>query len=111
VRRDHGSWSRIVAGWLDRYERFTPGVEGCDGSTVKLFPEGEPQPDHLLIIPRQFGGQSGIDADGFLTGAPELVAEFARSSRQYDLHAKKADYELAGVREYVVVDLDRRRIH
>jgi hypothetical protein len=49
MRPDHGKGSRIVAGSLDRYQRFTPGVEGGDGSTVKLDSEGEPQPDHLLL--------------------------------------------------------------
>ena len=44
-------------------------------------------------------------------GGPELVVEIARSSRHYDLNAKKADYERAGVREYLVIELDPDRIH
>jgi Uma2 family endonuclease len=40
-----------------------------------------------------------------------LIAETARSSRQFDLTKKKGDYERAGVREYVVVELDPDRIH
>ena len=39
------------------------------------------------------------------------MVEIARSSRYYDLNEKKADYERAGVREYVVVELDPDRIH
>jgi hypothetical protein len=46
-----------------------------------------------------------------ITGAPELVVEIARSSRHYDLNAKKADYERAGVVEYVVVALEPNRVH
>ena len=42
---------------------------------------------------------------------PELVVEIARSSRAYDLGAKKADYERAGVLEYVVVELEPDRVH
>jgi Uma2 family endonuclease len=111
MRWDHGKESRIVSGWLDRYERFTPGVEGGDGPTVKLDKRGEPQPDHLLLIPAELGGQCGLDEEGYLTGAPELIVEVARSSRKFDLNSKKNDYERAGVLEYVVVELDPDRIH
>jgi Uma2 family endonuclease len=111
MRSDHGKQSRIVSGWLDRYERFTPGVEGGDGSTVKLDRGGEPQPDHLLLIAPESGGQCGLDEEGYLTGAPELIVEVARSSRKFDLNAKKTDYERAGVEEYLVVELDPDRIH
>jgi Uma2 family endonuclease len=111
MRIDHGDWSRLVSGWLDRYQELTPGVEGGDGATVKLYPKGEPQPDHHLRIPRELGGQSSVDAGNYLTGAPELVAEVARSSRHYDLIEKKADYERAGVLEYLVVELEPDRIH
>ena len=48
---------------------------------------------------------------GYITGAPELVVEIARSSRSFDLNQKKADYERAGVLEYLVVELDPNRIH
>ncbi len=108
---DHGKESRIVSGWLDRYERFTPGVEGGDGPTVKLDGKGEPQPDHLLLIATDAGGKCGLDEDGYLTGAPELIVEVARSSREFDLNAKKNDYQRAGVLEYVVVELDPNCIH
>ncbi len=40
---------------------------------------------------------------------PSWSIEVARSSRAYDLNQKKADYERAGVREYVVVELDPDR--
>ena len=43
--------------------------------------------------------------------APELVIEIARSSRSYDLNGKKAEYEEAGVQEYIVVELDPDRVH
>jgi Uma2 family endonuclease len=108
---DHGETSRIIIGWLDRYQRFTPRIRGADGATVKLDLKGEPQPDAFLFIPADLGGQSSVDAENYLTGAPELVVEIARSSRHYDLTQKKADYERAGVLEYLVVKLDPDRIH
>jgi Uma2 family endonuclease len=111
MRTDHGKTSYLVAGWLCHYQLHTSGVEGADGATVKLDSEGEPQPDCQLFIPAELGGQSAIDEAGYMTGAPELIIEVARSSRTYDLGAKKADYERAGVREYLVVALDPDRIH
>ncbi|MGP0063471.1 MAG: Uma2 family endonuclease [Isosphaeraceae bacterium] len=111
MRLDHGKPSRFVAGWLFQYEGQTPGVEGADGATVKLDRKGEPQPDHLLLIPSALGGRSEVDDRGYVTGAPELVVEVSLSSRSYDLNQKKADYERAGVLEYVVVELDPNRIH
>jgi hypothetical protein len=111
MRRDHGGTSRIISGWLSYYQLHTPGVDGADGSTAKLDRKGEPQPDSDLRIPVELGGQSNVDANGYLVGAPELVVEISRSSRDYDLGVKKLDYERAGVREYVVVELDPNRVH
>jgi len=111
MRLDHGNTDGIVIAWLDRYLTFTPGVEGAAAATVKLDLKGEPQPDCFLFILAGLGGQSRVDAQGYLTGAPELVVEIARSSRQYDLNEKKADYERAGVLEYLVVELGPDRIH
>ena len=111
MRRDHGGTSRIVAFWFGHYQWKTLGVTGEDGATVKLDPRGEPQPDHVLRIPAGMGGQTYVDDEGYLAGAPELVVEVARSSRSYDLNQKKADYERAGVGEYAVVELEPDRVH
>jgi hypothetical protein len=111
MRRDHAGTTRLVSGWLSDYQRETPGVDGGDGGTVKIDQQGEPQPDCDLRIPAEMGGQSDVDEDGYLFGAPELVLEIARSSRAFDLGAKKVDYERAGVQEYVVVELDPDQIH
>src|SRR5207248_180925 len=111
MRRDHGGTSRIVSGWLLYYQWKTLGLPGEDGGTVKLDAQGEPQPDHQLRIPAEMGGQTHIDDEGYITGAAELIVEIARSSRYYDLKQKKEDYERAGVRESLVVELDPNRIH
>jgi Uma2 family endonuclease len=110
MRTDHGRESHLISGWLFHYQLHTPGIEGADNVTVKLDPESEPQPDSQLYIPAELGGQSAIDQAGYFTGPPELVVEVTRSSRAYDLGAKKADYERAGVQEYLVVEIDPDRI-
>ena len=77
---------------------------------VRRASASEPQPDAALIIEPACGGQTGLSLDGYVTGAPELVVEVASSSAAIDLHAKRRDYEQAGVREYVVVVLRQRAV-
>jgi len=69
-----------------------------------LGEESEPEPDGCLFILPECGGRLG-GQKGYLNGAPELIAEIGESSESIDLHAKKQDYEKAGVREYLVVAL------
>jgi Uma2 family endonuclease len=107
---DHGGIDCDVSGWLFHYRLSTPGLRGGANSTVKLGDYGEPQPDRILRIPEERGGLSRI-VDHYITGPPELIVEVARSSRAFDLGAKKRDYERAGVPEYVVVELDPDRVH
>ena len=52
-----------------------------------------------------------VNEDDYLTGPPEMVVEIARSSRLFDLGAKRTDYERAGVREYIVVTLNPDDVH
>jgi Uma2 family endonuclease len=111
MRGDHGTTDQAVAGWVFNYQVETPGVVGAGGATVKLDLKGEPQPDRELFIPAELGGQVARDSKGYFIGPPELVIEIARSSRAYDLGVKKAAYELAGVREYLIIELDPNRIH
>jgi Uma2 family endonuclease len=108
---DHGEEDNDVSGWLFTYKMSTPGVSGANNATVKLDGKGEPQPDCQLRILKELGGKTDVDDKGYVTGAPELVVEIARTSRSFDLNAKKADYERAGVQEYVVVELDPNRVH
>jgi Uma2 family endonuclease len=108
---DHGVPSRDVSGWLFHYQWLTRGVGGADNATAILGNFGEPQPDCILYIPEALGGLSRINEGGYLTGPPELVVEVARSSRAFDLGAKKKDYERAGVPEYVVIEVGPDRVH
>lgn len=101
----HGERDGDVAYWLGHYLRHTPGVRKALNVTVMFEDYGEPQPDSVLILPAELGGQTRI-VDGYVVGAPELIVEVGRSSRRLDLGAKKADYERAGVLEYVFVGID-----
>jgi Uma2 family endonuclease len=98
----HGHQHTHLISWLGYYEAHTPGVEASDNVTVRLDLDNEPQPDALLFIDPACGGHALIDADGYIEGAPELVAEVASSSASYDLHAKLRVYRRNGVREYIV---------
>jgi Uma2 family endonuclease len=56
------------------------------------------------------GGQT-TEEDEYLVGALELVLEVASSSEAIDLHAKKADYERYGVKEYLVISLCPKKFY
>ncbi len=109
-KRPHGRHQWLLLRWLDEYEEATPGTEGLNNSTSILGPESEPQPDCCLFILPERGGQTWENEENYLCGAPELIAEVAWATESIDLHAKKSDYEKAGVREYVVVALRLKRV-
>ncbi|WP_424099084.1 Uma2 family endonuclease [Moorena producens] len=88
--------------WLGVYEAATPGVMLGDNPTVRLDFDNEPQPDAIMRIDQQKGGQSRISDDDYVEGAPELIVEIAASSASYDLHDKLRAYRRNGVKEYLV---------
>jgi Uma2 family endonuclease len=111
LRIPHGSRHLYLGAAFVHYEAHTTGVEAGDNTTVLLADESEPQPDLLLRILPEFGGQSRTTDDDYIDGAPELVAEIAHSSRSLDMHRKRADYAEFGVLEYLVLDIQRQRLH
>lgn len=106
----HGRHQKLVLEWLTAYERATPGTEVIPTPTTILGPESEPEPNVCLILDARHGGQTWEDENHYLNGPPELIVEIAWSTGSIDLHAKKRDYEKAGVREYVVVALRQESI-
>jgi hypothetical protein len=98
----HGAPHFDLIGWLSQYRIATPGVRGGDNSSLRLDLDNEPQPDAFLLILPSHGGQASIDADGYIRGTPELIAEVAASSVSYDLNAKLSVYRRSGAREYLV---------
>jgi len=106
----HSRFQKHVSAWLCGYEDATPGVEGGDSPSTILGDDSEPQPDACLFIRPELDGQIRVGEDEYIRGAPELVVEVASSTESYDLHAKKCDYERAGVREYVVIAVRQREV-
>lgn len=100
VRVFHGTPHAALIGWLTVYWAATPGVSVADNTTTRLDMDNEPQPDALLRI--ETGGSSTISDDGYIEGAPELIAEIAASSAAIDLGAKQNAYRRNGVQEYLV---------
>jgi Uma2 family endonuclease len=95
--------------WLGTYKIATPGVRLGDNPTVRLDLDNEPQPDAVLFIDAEYGGQTHLSDDGYIEGAPELVVEIAASTASIDLRDKKRVYRRNGVKEYLVWQtLDRR---
>ncbi len=103
VRVDqHAEPDSFIQGIMFNYAVGTRGVRSLTNGTVRLSPDDVVQPDAALRILSELGGQSRIDADGYLRGAPELIAEVAASSVSIDARLKLKAYRQAGVREYLL---------
>ncbi|MBW4474959.1 MAG: Uma2 family endonuclease [Stenomitos rutilans HA7619-LM2] len=100
--RSHGQPHGRLITWLGVYESATPGIALGDNPTVRLDLDNEPQPDAVLLIEEQCGGQARLSEDDYVEGAPELVAEIAASSAAIDLGDKKRAYRRNGIKEYIV---------
>lgn len=107
----HGVPHGIIATWLGHYAAHTLGVEMADNATVRLDLDNEPQPDAILRILPEAGGQTADSEDDYVEGAPELAAEIAASSASYDLHQKKNAYRRNRIREYLVWVTQEERLH
>jgi Uma2 family endonuclease len=108
--RSHAEPHGNLMGWLWTYKISTPGVELGDNPTVRLDLDNEPQPDAVLLISENCGGQARLSEDDYVEGAPELVAEIAASSVAIDLHDKKRAYRRNGVQEYIVWQVCEHRL-
>ncbi|MBE9101839.1 Uma2 family endonuclease [Vacuolonema iberomarrocanum] len=98
----HGKPHSRVITWLGVYQAMTSGVDLSDAPTVRLDLDNEPQPDAVLFIEANAGGQTRISRDGYIEGSPELIVEIAASSAAIDTGSKKQVYRRNGVLEYVV---------
>ena len=106
----HGSPHARLLTWLGSYAAGKPSLDLGANATVILDDDNEPQPDALLRVREEHGGQSRVGEDGYIHGAPEFVAEIAASTTAYDLHQKKEVYLAHGVREYLVWSVEDQRL-
>ena len=104
----HGEPHSWIIGWLMVYKASTPGVQLGDNCTVRLDADNEPQPDALLRI--ETGGQSTISEDGYVEGAPELIAEIAASTVSIDVHEKLKVYRRNQVQEYIIWRVEEQEL-
>lgn len=102
VRITHGRTHACMMAWITDYWMATPGLDIGDNVTVRLDLDNEPQPDIVLRIESQLGGNSRITKDQYIEGAPELIVEIAGSTASYDLNTKLKVYRRSGVQEYIV---------
>jgi Uma2 family endonuclease len=110
VANPHGEYLAEMVTWLGVYKAHTPGTRVADNVTVILDESNEPQPDALLRIEESAGGQSRINEQEYLVGPSELHVEIANTSAAIDLYEKKEAYEQAGVREYLVLLVQEKRL-
>jgi Uma2 family endonuclease len=110
---EHGKSGYDITTVLGVYEAATPGVLGATGPTVILGESSEPEPDVVLLVAPDHGGQTRlkqIDNKHYIEGGPELVVEVSHSTVSMDLHSKRKDYRLGGVCEYIVICLGESTI-
>ncbi|MBC7856239.1 MAG: Uma2 family endonuclease [Pirellulaceae bacterium] len=100
--KQHGDPHRRFIGWMDRYAAYTPGIDGGIAGSVEMDDWNEPQPDCYLFLPPALGSKVVVTDEGYLAGAPDLIAEISAYTASIDLHRKKDVYQRHGVREYIV---------
>jgi hypothetical protein len=98
---EHGEQHAHLILWLGTYRAHTPGVRVGANATVRLDPINEPQPDAVLFIEPDSGGQVTL-TDGYIRGSPELAGEVAASSVSIDRNAKLRAYQRNGICEYLL---------
>ena len=109
ITADHGFAQCVAIGWLGFYAIETLEVRPSARTTVILGSQSEPEPDAVMRIKPECGGQTVVVGD-YVHGAPELVIEISDTTRYIDLGPKLVDYGRAGVSEYVVLALNPNEV-
>ncbi len=99
---EHTDYSAALGRWL--YSSLSPAYIVVPGSTLRLSPISGPKPDWYVfsssIVTRDLAGEDVL-----------LAIEQAHSSVSRDLGWKADLYARHGVRDYWVIDIDRRELH
>ena len=98
----HGQPHAYFVMWMAMYAGRTPGVGVADNTSDRLDLDNEPQPDAMLFVLPECGGQITVTDDDYVGGAAELVGEVASSRASCDLGVKCNVYRHNGVKEYIV---------
>jgi Uma2 family endonuclease len=98
----HDEPNTHLTGLFFVYAAATPGIRVGTQGSLRFDWENMPQPDALLLLDPKRGGQAKVADDGYIEGAPELIAEIAATTASYDLHQKMEVYRRHGVKEYIV---------
>jgi Uma2 family endonuclease len=106
ISRLHSVPHSTINGLCWVYAAETPGVESSGNGTVRLDGKNEYEPDGYV---RQVKGQTKEEGD-YLAGSPEFVYEISNTTLAMDLHEKFAVYERNGVREYLVWQVQEKKI-
>lgn len=96
----HAQQHAFVMGWLTAYFARHPDLKLGVEATVFLDDNNEVKPDAVLW--RDDPGVVGLDEEGYIEGAPQLIVEIAASSASYDLHDKMEAYRRNGVHEFII---------
>ncbi len=106
----HSEKSGLAGVWLGVFAFQTPGVRVGHCGSVFLDDRSEVQPDLMLKIDPDRGGQTRREG-AYIAGVPELIVEVSRSSLATDLGPKLLAYERSGAIEYLVFALEPDDIH
>lgn len=110
VKYSHGSATSRLTGLVGMYSGWTKGVSGSLHPTIRLDEMNEPEPDAVLLIDADHGGQTFTPPEDFLTGPPEWIGEVVETRDALEFGPKWNAYARNGVREYVVWCLEDQSI-
>ena len=101
VTLEHGQRANILNWWLSHYVGDKRGCEAASNVTCTMLGQS-PQPDVLLRLTEEHGGQS-IDTGYLLAGAPELVVDICETSFEIEFGPELELYQKAEVRENITI--------
>jgi Uma2 family endonuclease len=99
---NHAKPHLCVIAWIGNYMARTPGTDGGADCTTILDDKNVPQPDCVLFLLPEHGGQTHVSEKDYLVGAPELAVEISASTASADRNKKLTAYERNGIREYII---------